>query len=182
MTSYKKVRPKYRDQVNKTESTKDMVDEWEIADIDRDEQKRGLKRREIRIKKARLLNEQLKKELEQATKPKDPNRPSNVRPPNAVEMAWLKCDFILSKIMEEKAYEFFDKLRTQDPECYKYLYRIFMSPYMMERADYYINYIDSGMPIEQKIPLKEVIKHYRKYKGISSNIRVIHKGEEEKIL
>jgi len=84
--------------------------------------------------------------------------------------------------MEEDAYSFLEWQRMNDPECYKQLYRVFMSPYMMEHAQYFVNAIDSGMPIEQKIPLKEVVKHYKKFKGIKDKIIIKHKGEEEKEL
>ena len=82
-------------------------------------------------------------------------------------------------MMEPKAYQFMDQFREKDPECYKYLYKIFMSPYMMESADLWIKYFASGGKPEKLISHDNIMKHYRKYKGEKSTIKIIHKGKEE---
>lgn len=157
---------------------KDVYDEWEVSDIDRDEQKAGLKRRKRRWKEIELEQKRIqdmeKKAKEQAEKVK------KLRQITVIEKAWLKCDYILHHIMDKDAYEFMFNLTRTDPEAYKYLYKIFMSPYMMERADYFVLYFSRGgkVPNGQTIPLVEVIKHYRKYKGIETKIVIKRKDEE----
>jgi len=159
---------------------KEVLDEWEITDIDRNEQKAGLKRRERRWKeielekkKIRAIEEKAKKKAEQIT-----------RMPNPVELAWLKCDYVLNNIMEKDAYEFMYKLTTTDPMAYKHLYRIFMSPYMMERIEYYVRYFRRGgkVPDGETIPLSKVVKYYKNFKGIKDKIIIKHKGRDDRKL
>lgn len=156
---------------------REVLDEWEIADIDRDEQKRGLKRREKRWKEIELEQKKIRA-MEKLAKKK-----ANIikRLPNLIEQAWLKCDYILSNIMKKDAYEFMYSFISTDPEAYKHLYRIFMSPYMMERADYFVQYFHRGgkTPEEELIPLLKVAKYYKKFKGIKDKIVIKRKGRKE---
>jgi len=173
MPSWKKVRPKVR-------GKKDVVDEWELADIDRNEQKMGLKRREKRwreIQKEISLNRIAeKKSIENVEKM------GNAREPTLLEQAWLRCDYVLSHVMEPRAYKFMEITRIKDPDCYKLLYRIFMSKQMMYNIQYYVEYFLRGYKVQEKITLASMMKEYKKIKGIKTKIRVIHKGEEEKEL
>ena len=147
MPSWKKTRPKVR-------GKKDVVDEWEIMDIDRDQQKAGLKRRERRwkqIEKERVLAKRAEKvAIEKAEKM------GNVRNANPIELAWLRCDFVLSNIMQIPAYNQMEYYREKDPECYKALYKIFMSPYMMKNIQYFVDYFDKGGVVKKKITLADV--------------------------
>lgn len=170
----KRVRPKVR-------GKKDVLDEWEVADIDRDEQKLGLERRERRWKeiqaeqqRQRLLE---KKAIKNAEKMKSP---PNTRQPNELEMAWLRCDFVLWNMMDGEAYMLMEYLRTVEPDTYKHLYRIYMSKYMMENIEFYVDYFAQGHKPDHLIPKADVMKHYLKYKGYKSTIKIKRKGEEER--
>ena len=172
----KRARPKVR-------GKKEVYDEWEHGDIDRDEQERGMKRRERRWKeieleqkKQRLLERKAIKNVEKM------DRGTNGRPPTPLEEAWLRCDFLLSHLMDTKAYAFVEEARIKEPELYKYLYKQFMSPYMMHYAQMYVDFFAKGGKAPKKITYGAVIKAYRKYKGIKSTIKIQHKGEDEKEL
>ena len=159
---------------------REVLDEWEIADIDRDEQKRGLERRKRRWKEIELEEKKIRNMKKKAIKKAEQIK----RMPNLLEIAWLKCDFILHNIMEKDAYKFMYDLTSTDPNTYKHLYKIFMSPYMMERADYFVEYFRRGgkAPDNELIPLSRVVKYYKQYKGIKDKITVIHKGEKSREL
>lgn len=156
---------------------KEVLDEWEIADIDRDEQRRGLKRRERRWKEIELEEKRIRA-MEKLAKKK---AEAIARMPNPIELAWLKCDYILSNIMTKDAYDFLYNLISTDSEAYRHLYRIFMSPYMMERADYFVKYFHRGgkTPEEDLVQLSKVVKWYKKFRGIKNKITIKRKGREE---
>ena len=179
----KKVRPKVRKHLGKTNPKIDVYDEWEHIDIDRDEQKAGLLRREKRWKEIDLAQKQAaaleKKAINEIEKMK---RDVKGRAMTAIEEAWLRCDFILSHIMKKKAYEFMEWQRLNDPECYKFLYKKFMSPHMMHYAQMYVDYFARDGEPYRMITHGEIVKMYRKYKGIRSKFKIKHKGEEEKEL
>ena len=172
-SSDRRTRPKNR-------GKKNVFDEWEHLDIDRNEQKEIHKGREQKTKmdeldvlRAKKLNKFVVKMAE-----KFDTKEIMRRPPNALEEAWLRCDYILFNIMTRKAYSFMDGLRTKDPDCYKYLYRIFMSPNMMEHANTWVNYFANNGKVDNIIPFSEVFKWYAKYYKIDPRIMVHHKGEE----
>ena len=99
-----------------------------------------------------------------------------------LEEAWLRCDFLLSHIMAKKAYEFMEWQRLNDPACYKHLYKNFMSKNMMHNAQAYVDYFAKGGKPWKLITFGGIIQAYKKYKGIKSKIRIVHKGEDEKEL
>ena len=99
-----------------------------------------------------------------------------------LQEAWLRCDYILFNIMEQKAYEFMEWQRLNDPKCYKWLYKQFMSKAMMQNAQIYIDYFANGNKAPYKVGYGHIIKAYRKYKGIKTKIKIIHKGEEDHAL
>lgn len=171
-----KQRPKIR-------GKRDVVDEWEFCDIDRDEQKAGLKRREKRWREIQLDIEE-KKELEKKAI-ENAEKFGRINPAGVItplQEAWLRCDYVLYNIMEKDAYNFLEHKRKNDPDCYKYLYKIFMSRYMMRNIEYFVQLFANDYKLPKRIPLSEIYKHYRKYKGIRPNIMVKHKGEKEKKL
>jgi len=172
LPSWKKQRPKVR-------GKKDVVDEWETMDIDRDEQERGLKRRKRRWKEIEAHNRKIRALEKKALKKAQKIKPENYRQPTPIEAAWLRCDYVLSNIMDKKAYHFMEVAREKDVKCYKYLYKIFMSRNMMEHIQDFVIFFAKGGKSEELISFPTVIKHYRKYKGIKSNIKIAHKGEEE---
>ena len=161
----------------------EVIDEWELVDIDRDEQRAGLERRDRRWKEIKFAEKQKrlleKKAIDEVEKMK---RDVKGHAMTVIQEAWLRCDFLLSHIMEQKAYEFMEWQRLNDPECYKYLYKQFMSPHMMHFAQMYVDYFAKGGYPARMITHGDIIKKYRKYKGIKSKIRIVHKGEEKKEL
>lgn len=178
----KRHRPKVRKHLGKKNPKVDVVDEWETMDVDRDEQKAGIERRRKRwrqVETERLLE----KAAEQAAiKHAEKMNPDRGREPNFLEKAWLRCDYVLSNVMEKNAYNFLENIRVKDPECYKRLYKIFMSKNMMSRIQAFVDFFAQGGEVPERIPLSEVVKHYRKIKGIRSKIKVVHKGEDDRDL
>lgn len=172
--SWKKADPKAR-------GKKEVYDEWEHGDIDRDEQKAGLKRRakrwkqiELERKKSQALE---KKAVDNAEKMGRDQ--SILLDPTPLEMAWLRCDFILSHIMNELAYRFMEWQRLNDPKCYKHLYRKFMSKAMMMNAQLYVDYFAKGGRAPKLITYPIIIRAYKNYYGIKTKFVVKHKNEEE---
>lgn len=164
----------------KVRGKKDVFDEYEIADIDRNEQREGIKRRERRwkeieheIKRKKLLE---KKAISIAEKMKEPPK---TRQPNPLEEAWLRCDYVLYNIITQAGYNLMEWIRVNDPEGYKYLYRVFMSKNMMDNITDFVDFFSQGNSIGKRIPKHEVMRHYVKYKGYKGKVRVKHKGEEE---
>lgn len=179
----KRARPKVRKHLGKTNPKIDVMDEWEWADIDRDEQKAGLERREKRWREIEMAQKQAieleKKAIDQADNLKRKPMALYTTP---LEEAWLRCDYILYNIMEQKAYEFMEWQRLNDVNCYKWLYRQFMSKAMMQNAHLYVDYFAKGGKPPYKVTHAIIIKAYRKYKGMKSKIKVVHKGEKEREL
>ena len=184
----KHARPKARKYLNRTKSKIDetkieVLDEWEIVDIDRDEQMAGLARREKRWKEIALAKREAekleKKAIDNVEKMK---RGTKGRPMTALEEAWLRCDFLLSHIMEEKAYMFMEWQLENDPECYKFLYKKFISPNMMHNAQAYVDYFAKGGEPYKMITHGDIIKMYKKYKNIKSKITFKRKGEVKREL
>ena len=178
-----RARAKVRKHQNKSLGGKvEVYDEWEHSDIDRDEQKRGLARRERRWKEIELKQREDKKlEQEALSKAnKIDSKRSLLRDPTPLEEAWLRCDFLLACIMEQKAYEFMEWQRLNDVNAYKRLYRVFMSKAMMEHAQLYVDYFAKGGKSPIRITYPDIIKAYKKIKGIRTKIKIVHKGEEDR--
>ena len=172
----KRVRPKAR-------GKRDVLDEWEVADIDRDEQKAGLKRREKRWKEIELeIKRQKMLEKKAIANAERMEQPPRHRQPTPLEEAWLRCDYVLWNIMSQAAYNMLEWIRLNDPDGYKYLYKTFMSKNMMDNITYFVDFFAQGNKINKKLPKSEVIKHYVKYKGYKPTIKIKHKGEEERNL
>lgn len=167
----------------KVRGKKDVIDERDWADIDRDEQKRGLKRREKRWKE---INFEIKrqKNLEKIAiaKAEKMKQPPRGRQPTELEEAWLRCDYVLYNIMSMAAYQMMEWLRLNDPAGYKAMYKIFISRNMMDNITSYVDYFAQGNSITKKLPKSEVIKHYVKYRGYKPSIKIKHKGEKERDL
>lgn len=175
MPSWKKQRPKVR-------GKKDVIDEYETMDVDRDEQKVILKSREKRWKEIKLQQQRErqaeKKALDNAEK-MDPNLRS---PLTELELAWLRYDYVLANVMERNAHIFFDSIRKKDIKSWHVLLDIFMSKNMRKNIETWLSYFDHGGMVKSKIKLIEVIKEYRKLKGIKTKIKVMRKGEKEYVL
>lgn len=174
---------KYKDGDTRIDGKKqiyEVYDEWEHMDIDRNEQREGIKRREKRWKEIereiRLKKHLEKRAIENAEKMHEPPK---TRQPNPIEAAWLRCDYVLYNIMTDAAYGMMEWLRIEDPTGYKHLYKIFMSRNMMENISLFVDFFAQGNTIPKRLPKSEVIKHYVKYRGYKPTIIVKHKGEEE---
>lgn len=167
-----KVRPKVR-------GKKDVVDEWEFADIDRAEQKIGLKRRARRWKMIEKARKDAIKAEKLAIKNAEKMNPDLRREPNELEKAWLRCDYVLSNVMQVPAYDMMEYLRINEPKTYKYLYKIFMSKYMMQNINQFVEYFAKGGKAKTMIKLSDIVKEYRKMKGIKSKIVIKRKNQED---
>ena len=170
--------------MNKGRNKDNVYDEWEHGDIDRDEQEAGLKRRDRRWKEIELKQKR-DAQLEQealAKADKIDSKRSLLRDPTPIEEAWLRCDFLLAQIMEQKAYEFMEWQRLNDVDAYKRLYRVFMSKAMMQNAQLYVDYFAKGGISPINITFPDVVKAYKKIKGIKTKFTVVHKGEDNREL
>lgn len=164
----------------KVRGNKNIYDEWEHGDIDRDDQKAGLKRRDRRWKQIELERKRQKALEKQAIDNIEKmDRGSKGRPLTELETAWLRCDFLLSNIMERKAYKFMEWQRVNDPDAYRRLYRKIMSRNMMEFAQEYVDYFAKGYKAPVTVSFPEIVRLYKKIKGIKTRIKLIHKGEDE---
>ena len=162
----------------------EIIDEWEIVDIDRDEHNLLLEHRDRRWKEVKLAQKQArlleKKAIDEVEKMERDKKGGRVM--TALEEAWLRCDFLLSHIMEQKAYEFMEWQRLNDPECYKYLYKQIMSPHMMHYAQMYVDFFARGGIPARQVEHADIVRMYRKYKNIKTKFKIIHKGEKERDL
>lgn len=164
----------------KVRGKKDVIDERDYADIDKDEQKAGIKRRERRWKEIELEIKRQKLLEKKAVVNADKMNPEpNIRQPTALEAAWLRCDYVLYNIMMPPAYALMEWIRINDPEGYKHLYRIFMSKNMMDNIEYYVSYFAQGHTIPKQIPKRDVMMRYAKYKGYETSVKVRRKNEKE---
>ncbi|KKM86444.1 hypothetical protein LCGC14_1278980 [marine sediment metagenome] len=169
----KRIRPKVR-------GKKEVFDEWEHMDIDRNEQKAGLKRRARRWKEiqreVKLQKVLEKKAINNADKMK---LPPKTRQPTPLEEAWLRCDYVLFHMLTRSAYQTLEWIRINDVEGYKYIYKIVMSPNMMNNISYYVDYFAEGGTVDKLIPKNIIMGKYMKYRGYKPIIKVKRKGEEE---
>lgn len=180
----KRARPKVRKHLNKTNPKVDVYDEWEHGDRDRNETEQAMKFRARRWKEIELAQKQAA-QLEQdalAEADKIGGKRSLLADPTPIEEAWLRCDFLLAQIMERKAYEFMEWQRLNDVTTYKKLYRVFMSRAMMRHAQLYVDYFAKGGKSPINITFPDIIKAYKKIKGIKTKIKIAHKGEDEYVL
>jgi len=167
----------------KVRGKRDVIDEWEWADIDRDEQKAGLKRREKRWKEINLeIKRQKNLEKKAISKAEKMETPPRGRQPTELEAAWLRCDFILYNMMTQAAYATMEWLRLNDPDGYKHLYKTFMSRNMMENIQMYVDYFAQGGKVDMQVKKSDILRYYIKYKGYKPTIKVKHKGEKERDL
>ena len=181
----KKGSPKVRGKMNKGRNKDDVLDEWEHSDIDRDEQAAGLKRRDKRWKEIALAQKNAAKLEQEALDKADKigkGKRSIFRDITPLEEAWVRCDFLLSNIMVRQAYEFMEWQRLNDVDAYKRLYKIFMSKAMMQNAQLYVDYFAMGGKPPRYISYPEIVKAYKKIKGIRGKIKIVHKGEDEREL
>lgn len=169
--SYKRKRAKIRHK-------RDVLDEWEWADIDRDEQEAGLKRRAQRWKEIKREVERQKMLERKAVQDADkmPRTAPRDRQPTPLEEAWLRCDYVLFNMMTMSAYQMMEWCRTNDVEAYKHLYKIFMSRNMMENIQTYVDFFAQGGKTDRKIKKEDVIRHYLRYKGYKPKIMVERDG------
>lgn len=168
-----KQRPKVR-------GKRDVMDEWEVADIDRDEQKAGLERRKKRWQEIQLqIAKQKELEKKAIAKAEKMQNPKN-RPPTPLEEAWLRCDYVLWNLLDEKAYGTMEWFRVNEPDAYKHIYKKLLSPFMMEHIQLYVNFFAMG-GTTLRIPQALVRKFYMKYKGYRPTVSVQHGGKRKSL-
>ena len=156
---------------------KNVLNEWEFIDIDKDEHENLLKFRDRRWKEIKLEEKQARELQERLAK--KAKAEEKIREPTPADLMWLRADYVLSNTMEKKAYEFMYKLYLGDKNCYVYLFKIFVSKFRMDHIQWWVNFFASGNTVNKLIGYKDVIKHYREYKNIKTKITVKRKGEED---
>ena len=168
-----------RRQRPKVRGKKNVLDERDWADIDRDEQKAGLKRRERRWKEIELEKKRRaqleKKAIKNADKMVDRDRN---RPLHPLEEAWIRCDFVLYHLMNPDVYTAMEWLRFNDLPMYQAMYKRFMPKQMMRDINECVEWFAKGGEV-RRISMTVFRKAYLKYKGYKPTVKVKHKGEKE---
>ncbi len=163
----------------KVRGKKNVIDERDWADIDRDEQKAGLKRREQRWKEIELERKQLERLEKKAIKNADKMIDRDVnRPLHPLEEAWIRCDFVLWHLMTPEVYSTMEWLRFNDLPTYQAMYKRFMPKQMMRDINECVTWFANGGEV-RRITMTVFRKEYLKYKGYKPSIKIKHKGEDD---
>ena len=98
-----------------------------------------------------------------------------------IEMFNLKMTWLLEQTLTPEAFEWLDALRLHDPICCDKIVRVIIDNEAMAALDHIIRvvYAAGGTPMENRINLADLVKYWRKIKGISSRIMVKNKDGEE---
>lgn len=87
-----------------------------------------------------------------------------------------KVEYLLRAVMTPEAYNYFSKLKENEPQVYQQIYNELIGPDVMNSIDYLIAIVSKrGVP--RKIPVDPIIYLERKIKGVKSKIRVQRKDE-----
>jgi len=135
--------------------------QWKWADY---EKKQALDAWKEKYRQAR--ENDLRNELESKTK---------------IELLNQKMTWLLQQTLTAEAFEWLDSLREHDPACCNTIVRIIIDDEAMAAIDYIIRvvYAAGGPPADQRINLADLVKYWRKLKGIKSKIIVKDKDGNE---
>lgn len=87
-----------------------------------------------------------------------------------------KVQYLLRAVMTPEAYNYFNKLKENEPQVYQQIYNELIGPDVMSSIDYLIAIVSKrGVP--RKIPVDPIIYLERKIKGVKSKITVQRKDE-----
>ena len=89
-----------------------------------------------------------------------------------------KLDYILRVVLQPDAYTHLNKLKTNEPNVYQYIYNELISEDVYMNIDYLIAIINRQGGVPRRIPLDIIIFLERKAKGIKGKISV-KKGDGE---
>jgi DNA-binding TFAR19-related protein (PDSD5 family) len=83
-----------------------------------------------------------------------------------------KLDFVLKVVLAPEAYNYLNKIKTNEPNVYQAIYNELISPDVIRNIDYLIAIIRQQGGVPRKIPVDIVLHLERKAKGIKSKIQV----------
>ncbi|MHA2040087.1 MAG: hypothetical protein ACW98X_27080 [Promethearchaeota archaeon] len=83
-----------------------------------------------------------------------------------------KLDFVLKVVLAPEAYNYLNKIKTNEPNVYQAIYNELISPDVIRNIDYLIAIIRQQGGVPRKIPVDIVMHLERKAKGIKSKIQV----------
>lgn len=83
-----------------------------------------------------------------------------------------KVEYVLRVVLTSDAYNHLNKLRTTEPNVYRFIYNELISPDVIQNIDYLLAIIQQRGGVPKKIPLDAIIYLERQAKGIKSKIKV----------
>ena len=100
---------------------------------------------------------------------------------NKLDLLNRKMTWLLEQTLTPEAYEWLDALRVHDPACCDTIVRVIIDDEAMAAIDYIIHVVHTagGTPADQRINLADLVKYWRKLKGIKSKIMVKDKDGNE---
>jgi DNA-binding TFAR19-related protein (PDSD5 family) len=89
-----------------------------------------------------------------------------------------KIDYVLQIVLAPDAYQYLNKLKSEEPRVFQGIYNELISPDVVQNIDLLISIIRRQGGIPRKIPLDAIIYLERQVKGIKGKIKV-KKGDGE---
>ena len=89
-----------------------------------------------------------------------------------------KINYVLRIVLAPDAYNYLNKLRTEEPRVFQGIYNELISPDVIQNIDLLISIIQRQGGVPRRIPLDAIIFLEREMKGIKGKIKV-KKGDGE---
>lgn len=83
-----------------------------------------------------------------------------------------KINYVLQIVLNPDAYEYLNKLRTEEPRVFQGIYNELISPDVIQNIDLLITIIRKQGGVPRRIPLDVIIYLERQIKGIKGKIKV----------
>jgi DNA-binding TFAR19-related protein (PDSD5 family) len=89
-----------------------------------------------------------------------------------------KINYVLQIVLAPDAYQYLNKLKSEDPRVFQGIYNELISPDVVQNIDLLLSIIQRQGGVPRRIPLDAIIYLERQVKGIKSKIKV-KKGDGE---
>jgi DNA-binding TFAR19-related protein (PDSD5 family) len=83
-----------------------------------------------------------------------------------------KINYILQVVLKPDAYNYLNKLRSEEPRVFQGIYNELISPDVIQNIDLLISIIQRQRGVPRRIPLDVIIYLERKIKGVKGKIQV----------
>ncbi|MHA2008126.1 MAG: hypothetical protein ACXABO_17845 [Promethearchaeota archaeon] len=83
-----------------------------------------------------------------------------------------KIEYVLKIVLAPDAYNYFNDIKTKEPNVYRAIYNELISPDVIQNIDYLLAIIQQRGGVGKQIPADAIIYLERKIKGIKSKIQV----------